>query len=124
MWRRVGTGVQWLVEIESLPFGHRLGVSIGLDLQTGTTPTRPNFCPIYLDLETMHLADDVWVTRALDMDARLTDDERRHDLESAARSLSAFIGQRLSLDSVRAAYRDGDFKSGFIHKDVRHILEL
>lgn len=123
VWRLKGQEVQWVVHIDELPYGNRLGVDIGLDLQVGTSPQRPTDCPVLLHLENSPPAGGVEVVAALDLDSGLAPDQRRQALETAARDLAAYLAEHLTISSVRAAYRAGDFQAAFIHKDARAILE-
>ncbi len=123
VWRLEGPEVQWVVHIDQLPYGNRLAVDIGLDLQTESTPRRPTDCPILLHLENLPVARDLAVSRALDLDSHLSENQRARELEAAARMLGEYLSKRVTLASVRDAYRSGDFGSGFIHKDVRAVLD-
>jgi hypothetical protein len=123
VWRMKGPEVQWVVHIDELPYGNRLGVDIGLDLQVATTPQRPTDCPVVLHLENVPLAEDYAVVASLDLDSGLAPDRRRQELESVARRLAEYLAEHLTLSAVRAAYRAGDLGAAFIHKGARAILE-
>ena len=101
LWRHAGREVQWIVHIDRLPFGERVGVDIGLDLQTGSRPRRPTDCGILLHLENMPFVTDTWITRALDLDSRLDEQQRHHDIVEALRALCKYIAVRGTLDEVR-----------------------
>jgi hypothetical protein len=123
VWRMKGQEVQWVVHIDELPYGNRLGVDIGLDLQSSTTTQRPTNCPILLHLENLPAAKNLSVVESLDMDSGLTRDQRRLQLEEATQALAGYLADHLTLSAIRAAYRAGDFGSAFIRKDARAILE-
>jgi hypothetical protein len=123
IWRMKGQEVQWVVHIDELPYGNRLGVDIGLDLQSATTPQRPTNCPVLLHLENLPAAKDFPVVESLDLDSGLAPDRRRQELEEATQALAGYLADHLTLSAVRAAYRAGDFGSAFIRKDARAILE-
>jgi hypothetical protein len=123
VWRLQGADVQWVVHIDRLPFGHRLGVDIGLDLRADSAAGRPTDCPILLHLENVSAIQDVPVVAALDLDSGLDDDERRRELGAAVRAVAFYLREHLTLSSVREAYVRGDFTSAFIHKDARTVLE-
>ncbi len=123
VWRLKGPDVQWVIHIDQLPYGNRLAVDIGLDLQTESTPRRPTDCPILLHLENLPVARDTEVSMALDLDSHIADDQRARDLEAAALALGHYLNDRATLASVRDAYRSGEFGSGFIRKDIRTVLE-
>ncbi len=123
IWRLKGPEVQWVVHIDELPYGNRLGVDIGLDLQVATTPQRPTDCPILLHLENAPLTEAYEVVPSLDLDSGLDPDRRRHELESAVRELADYLAGHLTMSAVRAAYRGGDLAAAFIHKDARAILD-
>lgn len=122
-WRMKGQEVQWVVQIDELPYGNRLGVDIGLDLQSTSTPQRPTNCPVLFHLENLPAAKDLGVVEALDLDSGLAPDRRRHELEELTRILAGYLAEHLVLTAVRAAYRAADFGSAFIRKDARAILE-
>lgn len=123
VWRMKGPEVQWVVHIDELPYGNRLGVDIGLDLQSATTRHRPTDCPVLLHLENLPVASDFAVVESLDLDSGLGPDQRRQELENATRALASYLTGHLTLRAVRAAYHAGDLGSAFIHKDARAILE-
>lgn len=123
VWRMKGSEVQWVVHIDELPYGNRLGVDIGLELQPATTPHRPTDCPILLHLENVPVARDSAVVEALDLDSGLAPDQRRQELEDVTRALATYLTGHLTLSAVRGAYRAGDLGSAFIRKDARAILE-
>jgi hypothetical protein len=123
IWRLKGPEVQWVVQVDELPYGNRLGVDIGLEMQSGTTPRRPTDCPVLLHLENIPVAKDFAVVESLDLDSGLDPDQRHHELENAARALARFLAGHLTLRAVRAAYRAGDLGPAFIRKDARVILE-
>ena len=123
VWRRRGSDVQWVVHIDQLPYGHRLGIDIGLDLQTESTPARPTDCAILLHVENLGIVDQSLILQALDLDSSIPDADRREALEGAASALGEYIAARLGLDAVRDAYRYQEFNSGFIRKDARESLE-
>lgn len=123
VWRLRGSEVQWVVRIDHPPYGHRLGVDIGLDLQTDSTPVGPTSCPILMHLENLIEADRSAVIEALDLASPLNDSRRIGKLEAAVHALSEYLGQRLTFASVRQAYGAGEFASAFIHKDARSLLE-
>jgi hypothetical protein len=123
VWRLTGPDVQWVVHIDELPYGNRLGVDIGLDLQLATTPRLPTDCPVLLHLENVPVSDDFMVVTALDLDSGLAPDRRRQELESATGALADYLANHLTLTAVRDAYRAGDFRAAFIRKDARAILD-
>lgn len=123
VWRLKSPEVQWVVHIDDLPYGNRLGVDIGLDLQSITTPRRPTDCPVLLHLENLPITREVKVVESLDLDSGLASDQRRQELERGVDALADYIREHLTLRAVRAAYRDGDFASAFIQKDARAVLE-
>lgn len=123
VWRMKGQEVQWVVHIDELPYGNRLRVDIGLDLQVGTTPPRPTDCPVLLHLENAPPAESYEVVAALDLDSGLVQDQRRQELETVVRDLAAYLAELLTMSSVRAAYRAGDLNAAFIRKDARATLE-
>lgn len=123
VWRMKGQEVQWVVHVDDLPYGHRLGVDIGLDLQTVTTPQRPTDCSVLLHLENLPLAQELELVASLDMDSGFASDRRSQELDRAAGALADYLGEHLTLSAVRFAYRSGDFAAAFIRKDARAILE-
>ncbi|HEX2893750.1 MAG TPA: hypothetical protein VHO29_07080 [Marmoricola sp.] len=123
LWRIRGPEVQWVVQIEDLPHGSRLGVDVGLDLQSGSNRRRPTDCPILLHLENLPTAGDFAVMEALDMSSTLTPDRRREEIEGAIRALAEYVTNHGTLSSLRAAYQDGDLRSAFVRKDARVTLQ-
>lgn len=123
VWRTKGPEIQWVIHIDELPYGNRLGVDVGLELEVATTPQRPTDCPVLLHLENFPFAKDFAVVASLDLDSGLTPDQRRQELEGVTRVLASYLAEHLTLSAVRAAYRAGDFRSAFIRKDARAILE-
>jgi hypothetical protein len=89
VWRRRGSDVQWVVHIDQLPYGHRLGIDIGLDLQTESTPARPTDCAILLHVENLGIVDQSLILQALDLDSSIADADRREALEGAASALGS-----------------------------------
>jgi hypothetical protein len=139
VFRLRGSDVQWLVQIDRLPFGKRLGIDIGLDLEIDSTPRLPTDCSILLHLENLQPFDGSMMVEALDLDPRLDDraaivaaldlasnldgSDRRDVLETAAQTLGGYVTERPTLASVRDAHRAGEFDSGFIHREARAVLE-
>jgi len=123
VWRMKGQEVQWVIHIDDLPYGHRLGVDIGLDLQSATTPQRPTDCSVLLHLENLPFAQELQVVASLDLDSGFASDRRRQELDRAIGALADYLGEHLTLSAVRSAYRSGDFASAFIRKDARAALE-
>lgn len=123
VWRLKGPEVQWVVHIDELPYGNRLGVDIGLDLQVATTPRWPTDCPVLLHLENAPPVMDNDVVASLDLDSGIAPDQRRQQLEGTIRELANYLAEHVTMSSVRAAYRNGDFAAAFIHKDARATLE-
>lgn len=123
LWRLKGSEVQWIVHIDELPYGHRLGVDIGLDLAVTTTPRRPTDCAVLLHLENAPMIEDYHVAALLDLDSGLAPDRRRQEIQDAVRGLAHYLAEHLTMSAIRAAYRAGDFEAAFIHKDFRKILE-
>lgn len=115
--------MQWVVQIDELPYGRRLGVDIGLDLQSAATSGLPTHCPVLLHLENLPIADRFEVVMALDISSGMDADRRRAELERVARALADYMAQHINLGDVRAAYHSGDFASAFIHMDARALLE-
>lgn len=122
VWRLRRPEVQWVVHLDQLPFGERLGVDIGLDLQTESTPRRPTDCGILLHLENLPFARDLWVARALDIDSDLDEDQRRTDIVDAVHALGEYVVARGTYEDVRHSFLRGEFDSGFIRRDVRELL--
>lgn len=122
VWRLKGQEVQWVVRIDEPPRHNHLAVDVGLDLQSVTTPSSPNYCPIYLALEHMPFAGDSAIVEAMDFDSRVLPKWRKREIEDVTGALTSYMAERMTLSAVRAAYRNGEFKAGFIHKDVRGVL--
>ena len=123
VWRMKGPEVQWIVHIDELPYGNRLGVDIGLDLQSATTLKRPTDSAVLLHLENVPFARDFEVVASLDLESGLAPNRRRRELEGVATALAEYLAEHLTLDAVRAAYLAGDLRSAFIRKDARATLE-
>jgi hypothetical protein len=123
LWRYLGPDVQWIIHIDELPYGQRLGIDVGLDLQAVEMRRMPTECPILLHLENMPLAADLDVFASLDLDSNLTADARIGNLTAALDALIDYVSRHQTLEQVREAYRAGDFRSAFIHKDTRASLE-
>lgn len=123
VWRARGEDVQWVVHIDELPFGNRLGIDIGLDLQPAPAPRRPTDCPVLLHLENMPFAQEVEVVASLDLDSGLSADSRHRQLEKAADELACYLTGHLTMSAVRHAYSSGQFAAAFIRKDARTALE-
>jgi hypothetical protein len=74
-------------------------------------------------LENLAVTKKFAVIALLNIDSSLTPDRRHQELEGVMRALTAYLTDHLTLRAVRAAYRDGDFDSAFIHKNARATLE-
>ncbi len=122
VWRFPSKDVQWVVGIDRPPYGKRLGVEIGLDLQTEVVRPRANDCAVIVYLEQIPGIDYVDVMRAMDMDSTLEDEKRVEYLETAIRLLGDYLAERRTFAAVREAYHAGEFR-GFIHKDARARFE-
>lgn len=123
IWRLSGPDVQWTVHIDRLPYGQRLGIDIGLDLDADPAPKRPTDCPILLHLENLKPFDKGRVVEALDLSSSLDDERRAAVLEESMVTLGRYLAERLTLEAIRASFRAGEFESGFVHKDARAALE-
>ncbi len=123
VWRLKGPEVQWIIHLDQLPYGDRLGVDIGLDLQVETAPRRPTDCPVLLHLENMPFAADLAIEMALDLNSGMEPDRRRKELTAAGQAVGTYLAAHVTIDQVKDAFRAGDFRSGFIHKDARAFLE-
>ncbi len=123
VWRLKGAEVQWVVHVDRLPVGRRLGVDIGLALQTDVTPRLPTDCPVLVHLENLPWARDLAVVESLDLKSPLDPDGRRSEIEAATRRLADYLAGLLTFEAVRDAYRAGDLKAAFIHRDARAFLE-
>lgn len=122
-WRLIGEGVQWVVSIERLPFGSRLGVDVGLDLQTETKPSRANDCAIVIPFEGLPIVEYSDAMRAFDLESTLDWETRLRYLEQEISALGEYLAERSTFEAVRAAYRADEFEHGFVHKDARARLE-
>ena len=119
--------VRWIVELDKVPHGHRLGIDVGLWTPTlgGNPPTRPTDCPALVHAENMPLGPNVErsaIVRALDLTSNLDDDDRARALEQIADALARYVTSHGTLVAVREAYRKEDLASAFIHKDARGVL--
>jgi len=123
VWRMEGVDVQYVVHIDRPPYGKRLAVEIGLDLQSAVQRPRATDCQIVLYLEFLPFARRSEVAEALDLDSNLAPEQRRRELDDAVAGLGRYLADHVTLAAVRAAYRAGDFRAGFVHKDARKVLE-
>jgi len=123
VWRLKGRGVQWVVHLDKAPCTGRLGVDIGLDLQSETTPRLPTDCPILTHLENMPFAGGFETTSAFDLRSPLSPDRRRAEVEGVVGELARYVLNRATLNDVRAAYFEGEFDSAFVLKEARELLE-
>lgn len=122
-WRLAGVGIQWVVEIDSLPYGRRLGVEIGLDLQDAAPRKKATECPILLHLPNLPSVRELPVMKAFDLGSDLDEGRREQIVRSAAGALCDFVVSHQTIEEVREAYREGAFDSAAIHWATRETLE-
>ncbi len=70
LWHAHFDEVTWILELDELPHGQRLGIDAGLSKLMGNTPTRPSDCPVLLHAENMQLgplAERSAIVKALDL---------------------------------------------------------
>ncbi len=122
VWRFRRPEVQWVVRVDRLPFGARFGVDVGLELGAKAAPRRPTDCGIVLYLENLPFAKELWVARTFDLDSDIDDGQRRMEVMESLRALGDYVAARSTFDEVRNSFRRGEFRSGFVRKDVRELL--
>jgi hypothetical protein len=84
-------------------------------------PAGANNCPVVLYAENLPLGmDPSLILRSMDADGGgLDPEERDAALQEIGAALARFITCLDTQAAVVEAYQRGDFRSGFIHKDVR-----
>lgn len=122
VWRFDVGPIQWLVQVERPPYGERVGIDVGVDL-FGRAPDGPNKCPIIWAVQRMSLRLDVDIPTTLDLRIAMDPAERQQALAAMVAALIDYIHAHKSIESIRVAYRDGDLKAAFIHRDARAVLE-
>lgn len=123
VWRLVGPELQWIVEIDRPPNGMALAVDIGGDLRRDPTIRHATDCPLMLNLETMPFVRDMPILEALHLESRMDPEFRREVIVVAVRALGDYLRDHLTFARIGDAYRAGDLRAGFIHKDLRSRLE-
>jgi hypothetical protein len=121
--RLVGETVQWVVHFDKIPTSQRIDVKLGFDFQVENTSRRANDCPVTIYLHYLPGVDPSELGLAFDAEEPLYDVVRKEIILDSMAICARFVLDHLTLPTVRAAYRDGLFKSGFIHRDARAILE-
>jgi hypothetical protein len=127
-WRTRRDELTWIVELDALPHGRRLGIDIGVWFKVlgQAEPARATDCPVLLHVENLPLdvdLDRADIIQSLDLDSSLDEDERAQAVRRLGAGLAGYISNRGSLDALREAYRRGDLRSAFIRKDARSVLE-
>jgi hypothetical protein len=130
VWRAEFPEVSWLIELDKLPYGHRLALDLGLHLAAvdvgSSRPARATDCSVLMHLENLPMAPDLeksTIIRAFDLDSDIDDNERRAVLEQIGRAVAAYVIGHSTLGSVREALVAGDLASAFIRRDARRVLE-
>lgn len=131
VWRYLGHDLQWTCQISVSNWGRQVSLDIGLDPQIHEVLSRADDSPIVMYLETFAGLDDaleavgtdrIEVSRAGRLDSDLGVDEREVVIVKAAAAVHSYVQARGDLDSVRFAFRRGEFRTGFIRKDVREAF--
>jgi hypothetical protein len=127
-WRARLDELTWIVELDQLPHGRRLGINIGVWFKVlgHAEPARATDCPVLLHVENLPLdleLDRAVIIQSLDLDSNIGEGERADAVRRLGEGLARYISQRRSLDALREAYRRGDLRSAFIRKDARSVLE-
>jgi hypothetical protein len=127
-WRTGAGEVVWIVELDRIPHGKRVGVDVGMWLTAIAEGdvSRAGACPVVIHLENMALDSEVdrsLVIKALDLESELSADERVGTLEETVEALADYVENHRTLLDVIAAYKTGDFESAFIRRDARDLLE-
>lgn len=121
--------IKWIIYLDQLPHGQRLGVDIGLWIAAlgGDEPVVAGRCPVLCHADTLLPRiggpDQFDIVRALELDADVDDRERVCVIRQLCDVLAGYVGGCQTLDSVRAAYRRGDFAAAAIRKDARILLD-
>jgi len=127
-WRARSEELLWVVDVDQMPHGRRLGLDIGLwpAVLGGDEPSRATDCPILVHVENLPLGESVErsnIIRTFDLDADVPDTERSSAIRQIGRALAQYISERSTLALVSEAYMRGDFASAFIRKDARGVLD-
>jgi hypothetical protein len=127
-WRTHLDELTWIVELDELPHGRRLGIDIGVwfRLLGHAEPARATDCPVLVHVENLLLdvdLDRADIIQSLDLDSSLDEDERAEAIRRLGEGLAQYISNHRSLDAIREAYRRGALRSAFIRKDARGVLE-
>jgi hypothetical protein len=121
--------IKWIIYLDQLPYGQRLGVDIGLWMAAlgGDEPVAAGRCPVLCHADTLLPRiggpDQFDIVRALELDADVDDRERVRVIWQVCDVLADYVGGCQTLDSVRAAYRRGDFAAAAIRRDARILLD-
>ncbi|MFJ2506065.1 hypothetical protein [Microbacterium sp. NPDC087592] len=66
--------------------------------------------------------DRMEVSAAGRLESGVDIEEREAVIVKAARAVHAYVSERSDLESVRSAFRRGEFRTGFVRKDAREAL--
>jgi hypothetical protein len=122
-------GIKWIICLDRLTYGQRLGIDIGLWIAAlgGDEPVVATHCPVLCHADTLLPRiggpDQLDIVRALELDADIDNRERIRVIRQLCEVLAGYVGECQTLDSVRAAYRRGDFAAAAIRKDARILLD-
>jgi hypothetical protein len=121
---RQGPDLQWLVDLDRPPYGDRIEVEIGLELQTDTRPTSAIYCGSVLYLDQLPFSDTTAIWRTFDARSDLPDDRRQEEIVAAIHALGEYIDAHNTVGDIRAAYDRGDFRRSAVGIRTMEALGL
>lgn len=121
--------IKWIICLDRLPYGQRLGIDIGLWLAAlgGDEPVVATHCPVLCHADTLLPRigglEKHEIVKALDLDGAVPDNERLRAIQQICDVIASYVTGCQTLDSARVAYRRGDFTAAALRKDARTLLD-
>jgi hypothetical protein len=123
-WRLEGDEVMWIVYLDRLPHGDRVGIDVGCEpIGQGPPARRASDCPIVMHAENIALPKDLDVTRLLDLSSSDAEADRAAGVTLLGDALATYITGRQTLRELQKAFAAGEFQSAFLSNEARELLK-
>jgi hypothetical protein len=128
VWRFSADELTWYFQLQSLPFGARFGLDLGVHLgHLGALQghPRPNLCEIGTRAEVVPPVAELYPDAAsnlFDLSSSLSDDERERGVAHFVAELCDYVRSIDTVPKLREAYARGELRGYFIRWDAREYL--
>ena len=124
VWRLDGDEVGWIIHLDRLPHGDRVSIDVGCaPMGQGRSARNASNCPMVMHAENLSLPMDLDVVRLLDLASSETDSDRAAEVTRLGEALARYVTGRQTLRELQRAFSSGEFRSAFLSRDVRDLLE-